>query len=114
MVLSLHCDENSQITEDLVGSDKFWIQCRMGLCSATNAGARGNIHRCVNPELDCVGEHEHQESSLQQITIRGPLHIIPVTRNTLEKRQRPILQEKITPGARGEPGDTDLSTQVKF
>ena len=36
---------NAQITEDLVGADKFWIQCRMGLCSATNAGARGNIHR---------------------------------------------------------------------
>lgn len=117
--ISLHWEKGSsnsafsfQITEDLVGSDRFWIQCRMGLCSATNAGARGNIHRCVNPELDCVGEHEHQESSLQQITIRGPLHIIPVTRNTLEKRQRPIIQEKIAPGARGEPDDTDLSTQA--
>lgn len=117
--ISLHWEKGSsnsafsfQITEELVGSDRFWIQCRMGLCSATNAGARGNIHRCVNPELDCVGEHEHQESSLQQITIRGPLHIIPVTRNTLEKRQRPIIQEKIAPGARGEPDDTDLSTQA--
>ncbi len=69
------------------------------------------IHRCVNPELDCVREHEHQESSLQQISIRGPLHIIPVTRNTLEKRQRPILQEKIATGARGE-ADTDLTTQA--
>ena len=69
------------------------------------------IHRCVNPELDCVREHEHQESSLQQISIRGPLHIIPVTRNTLEKRQRPILQEKIATGARGE-ADMDLTTQA--
>ena len=81
-----------------MGSDKFWIQCRMGLCSATNAGARGNIHRCVDPELDCAQEHHHQESSLQQITIRGPLHIIPVTRNTLEKK--PILQEKIATESR--------------
>ena len=69
------------------------------------------IHRCVNPELDCVRDHEHQESSLQQISIRGPLHIIPVTRNTLEKRQRPILQEKIATGAQGE-ADMDLSTQA--
>ena len=91
-----------------MGSDKFWIQCRMGLCSATNAGARGNIHRCVDPELDCAQEHHHQESSLQQITIRGPLHIIPVTRNTLEKK--PILQEKIATESR-EP-DPNLSTQA--
>ena len=42
----------SQITEDLVGSDRFWIQCRMGLCSATNAGARGNIHRCVKNKIN--------------------------------------------------------------
>ena len=43
ILLSFHGDV--QITEDLVRADKFWIQCRMGLCSATNAGARGNIHR---------------------------------------------------------------------
>jgi len=83
--ISLHWEEHSfnsafsfQITEDLVEFDKFWIQCRMGLCSTPNAkalGKVGNLHRCINPKNDCVGEHEHQESTLQQITIRGPLNI---------------------------------------
>ena len=26
---------------------QVWLQCRMGLCSATNAGAGGNILRCL-------------------------------------------------------------------
>ena len=53
----------------------------MGLCSATNAGANGNIRQCVNPKDDCAQNHQHKESSLQQITIRGPLYVAPVTRN---------------------------------
>ena len=60
----------------------------MGLCSATNDGAGGNIRRCVDPQLDCEDKSvPHKESSIQQITVRGPLHIIPVTRDTLGNPQ---------------------------
>ena len=69
----------------------------MGLCSATKAGAKGNIKRCIDPEYDCAANHQHRESSLQQISIRGPLHIIPVARDHLEK---PIDKEPLT-------GDSD-------
>ena len=29
----------------MTANDQVWLQCRMGLCSATNAGAGGNILR---------------------------------------------------------------------
>ena len=47
----------------------------MGLCSATNAGANGNIQLCVNPKTCADRDSPHRESSLQQITVRGPLHL---------------------------------------
>lgn len=65
----------------------------MGLCSATKAGAKGNIKRCIDPEYDCAANHQHRESSLQQISIRGPLHILPVARDDLEK---PMDKEPMT------------------
>ena len=73
-----------QLTPDLVAGARVWLQCRMGLCSATQAGARGNIKRCVDPELVCAAPEaergSHAESSLQQVTVRGPLHVAPVSR----------------------------------
>ena len=45
----------------------------MGLCSATNAGANGNIRLCVNPKTCADRDSPHRESSLQQITVRGPI-----------------------------------------
>ena len=73
-----------QLTPDLVAGARVWLQCRMGLCSATQAGARGNIKRCVDPELVCAAPEaergRHAESSLQQVTVRGPLHVAPVSR----------------------------------
>ena len=48
----------------------------MGLCSATSAGASGNIQLCVDPET-CADRDDHIQSSLQQITVRGPLYILP-------------------------------------
>jgi hypothetical protein len=73
-----------KISPEFLGQSKVWIQCRMGLCSATTAGATGNIRRCVDPQSDCQDRTKpHKESSVQQITVRGPLHIIPVTRHTL-------------------------------
>ena len=73
-----------QITQEFLGQSKVWLQCRMGLCSATTAGATGNIRRCVDPQTYCQDKSSaHKESSVQQITVRGPLHIIPVTRDTL-------------------------------
>jgi len=60
---------------------KVWLQCRMGLCSATNAGAGGNILRCIEPSTSCqAGAPPHQESTLQQVTVRGPLHIVRAPR----------------------------------
>ena len=56
---------------------KLWIQCRMGLCSAKGAGASGNIQLCVDPKTCADREAPHLQSSLQQITVRGPLLIIP-------------------------------------
>ena len=47
----------------------------MGLCSATNAGANGNIQLCVDPKTCADRESPHRESSLQQITVRGPIHL---------------------------------------
>lgn len=47
----------------------------MGLCSATSAGANGNIQLCVDPKTCAERETPHLQSSLQQITVRGPLHI---------------------------------------
>ena len=47
----------------------------MGLCSATNAGANGNIQLCVNPKTCADRDSPHRESSLQQITVRGPIHL---------------------------------------
>jgi len=93
--VSLHWDKGSsnsafsfKISEEFLGQSKVWIQCRMGLCSATNDGAGGNIRRCVDPQLDCEDKSvPHKESSIQQITVRGPLHIIPVTRDTLGNPQ---------------------------
>jgi len=89
--VSLHWDKGSsnsafsfKINQQFLSQSKVWIQCRMGLCSATNAGATGNIRRCVDPKSDCEDKTlPHKESSVQQITVRGPLHIIPVTRDTL-------------------------------
>ena len=49
----------------------------MGLCSATNAGANGNIQLCVDPKTCADRDSPHRESSLQQITVRGPLLIVP-------------------------------------
>eukprot|EP00092_Neocalanus_flemingeri_P000254 GFUD01000273.1.p1 GENE.GFUD01000273.1~~GFUD01000273.1.p1 ORF type:complete len:485 (-),score=113.20 GFUD01000273.1:48-1502(-) len=97
--VSLHWDKGSsnsafsfKINQEFLGQSKVWIQCRMGLCSATNAGASGNIRRCVD---DCEDKSvPHKESSVQQITVRGPLHIIPVTRDTLG--HSPIAQGKRT------------------
>ena len=56
----------------------------MGLCSATKAGANGNLRRCIDPKYDCAENHQHKESTLQQITIRGPLHVVPVSRNNIK------------------------------
>jgi len=100
--VSLHWDKGSsnsafsfKINQEFLGQSKVWIQCRMGLCSATNAGASGNIKRCVDPKFDCEDKSvPHKESSVQQITVRGPLHIIPVTRDTLG--HSPIAQAEIT------------------
>ena len=47
----------------------------MGLCSATNAGANGNIQLCVNPKTCADRDSPHRESSIQQITVRGPIHL---------------------------------------
>lgn len=89
--VSLHWDQGSsnsafsfKISQEFLGQSKVWLQCRMGLCSATTAGATGNIRRCVDPQTYCQDDSsQHKESSVQQITVRGPLHIIPVTRDTL-------------------------------
>ena len=77
----------------MIDQKRIWIQCRMGLCSATRAGAKGNIKRCVDPEYDCAANHQHRESSLQQISIRGPLHILPVSRLSLDNNidKQPIM-----------------------
>lgn len=79
----------------------------MGLCSATNAGASGNIKRCVDPKFDCAENHQHKESSLQQITVRGPLHILPVPRKTLEK---PVDMENLE--SAGQEADQSFNTQT--
>jgi len=87
--VSLHWDEGSsnsafsfKISSNL--KSKVWLQCRMGLCSATNAGAGGNILRCIEPSTSCrAGAAPHQESTLQQVTVRGPLHIVRAPRNSL-------------------------------
>ena len=57
----------------------------MGLCSSTAAGKYGNIRRCLDPKEVCDSKvtGRRNESSLQQITVRGPLHIIPVPRGAL-------------------------------
>jgi len=91
--VSVHWDKGSsnsafsfKINQEFLGQSKVWIQCRMGLCSATDAGVRGNMEKCVDPKLDCENRNTnipHKQSSVQQITVRGPLHIIPVNRNTL-------------------------------
>ena len=47
----------------------------MGLRSATNAGANGNIQLCVNPKTCADRDSPHRESSLQQITVRGPIQL---------------------------------------
>ena len=74
---------------------KLWIQCRMGLCSATSAGASGNIQLCVDPKTCADREAPHLQSSLQQITVRGPLLITPSSASLP------------TPGEAGERGETD-------
>ena len=94
-----------QINQEFLGQSKVWIQCRMGLCSATNAGASGNIRRCVDPKSDCEDRSvPHKESSVQQITVRGPLHIIPVTRDTLGH----------SPVAQTEKGDQQNNEQHSY
>lgn len=82
--VNMHWDKGSsnsafsfKINDELASNGKIWIQCRMGLCSATTAGANGNIQLCVDPKTCADREAPHLQSSLQQITVRGPLHIVP-------------------------------------
>jgi len=93
--VSLHWDEGSsnsafsfKVSKNL--KSKVWLQCRMGLCSATNAGAGGNILRCIEPSTSCrAGAPPHQESTLQQVTVRGPLHVVQAPRNSLHTGHLP-------------------------
>jgi len=99
--VSLHWDEGSsnsafsfKVSANL--KSKVWLQCRMGLCSATNAGAGGNILRCIEPSTSCrAGAPPHQESTLQQVTVRGPLHIVQAPRNSLHTGLLPSSKQEV-------------------
>jgi hypothetical protein len=83
--VSLHWDEGSSnsaftflVPADLSPPGRpVWLQCRMGLCSATTAGAGGNILRCLEPSEACRANATHEESALQQVTVRGPIYLSP-------------------------------------
>ena len=75
-------------------NDKFWIQCRMGLCSATNAGANGNIELCVNPKTCADRDSPHRESSLQQITVRGPIRLTKAQKPQPPGAEAPVRSEE--------------------
>jgi len=95
-----------KITEDMGKAGKVWLQCRMGLCSATSAGAHGNIFRCEDPRKACSSSRPHRESSIQQVTVRGPLHILPVTRNILGQI-KPAAEQVVQDNADQDEGDPD-------
>jgi hypothetical protein len=108
--VSLHWDEgssNSAFTFHVPAGlsppgRPVWLQCRMGLCSATTAGAGGNILRCLEPSEACRANTTHEESALQQVTVRGPIYLSPSPpRRPAHARDEEAVEE----GAEGEdPG----------
>jgi len=73
---SSHSSFSFKVTQELAqSSSAVWLQCRMGLCSATEKGAVGNMLRCVDPREECSDPNSgpHKETSIQTVTIRGPL-----------------------------------------
>ena len=74
---------------------QVWLQCRLGLCSGTTAGASGNILQCLDPAASCgLGAPPHEESALQQVTVRGPLHVLAHPRRGPASGQRGRKEEE--------------------
>ena len=103
-----------QVTEEMAGLERLWIQCRMGLCSATSAGAGGNIMRCVDPATACrQPAAPHKETALQQVSVRGPLQILPAGRDgqSSSPHTRPVGPPGPPAGpAPGQPGQSYSTT----
>ena len=104
------------MTGDLRGHHQLWIQCRIGLCSATASDAQGNILLCPAAATSCQDPgYSHRESSVQQVAVRGPLHLIPVNRETLglpEQAPDDMAAPAYTAGGGGDDGGSSQPQHV--